>query len=64
MSDNNSNDNIILKVEGLKKVFGDHVVLENINTTVKKGEVIAIIGPSGCGKSTFLRSLNLLKKPT
>lgn len=59
MSDNNSNDNIILKVEGLKKVFGDHVVLENINTTVKKGEVIAIIGPSGCGKSTFLRSLNL-----
>ena len=53
MSDNNSNDNIILKVEGLKKVFGDHVVLENINTTVKKGEVIAIIGPSGCGKSTF-----------
>ena len=61
MSDNNSNDNIILKVEGLKKVFGDHVVLENINTTVKKGEVIAIIGPSGCGKSTFLRSLNLLK---
>ena len=64
MSDNNSNDNIILKVEGLKKVFGDHVVLENINTTVKKGEVIAIIGPSGCGKSTFLRSLNLLEKPT
>lgn len=61
MSDNNSNDNIILKVEGLKKVFGDHVVLENINTTVKKGEVIAIIGPSGCGKSTFLRSLNLLE---
>ena len=64
MSDNNSNDNIILKVEGLKKVFGDHVVLENINTTVKKGEVIAIIGPSGCGKSTFLRSLNLLEKTT
>ena len=64
MSDNNSNDNIILKVEGLKKVFGDHVVLENINTTVKKGEVIAIIGPSGCGKSTFLRSLNLLENPT
>ena len=58
MSDNNSNDNIILKVEGLKKVFGDHVVLENINTTVKKGEVIAIIGPSGCGKSTFLFSWN------
>ena len=41
-----------------------HVVLESINTTVRKGEVIAIIGPSGCGKSTFLRSLNLLETPT
>jgi polar amino acid transport system ATP-binding protein len=38
-------------------------VLDHINTTVKKGEVIAIVGPSGCGKSTFLRSLNLLEKP-
>ena len=45
MSDNNSNDNIILKVDGLKKVFGDHVVLENINTTEKKVEVFSIIGP-------------------
>ena len=59
MSDNTNE--IILEVKDLKKSFGDHVVLESINTTVRKGEVIAIIGPSGCGKSTFLRSLNLLK---
>jgi polar amino acid transport system ATP-binding protein len=39
-------------------------VLENISTTVRQGEVIAIIGPSGCGKSTFLRSLNLLEIPS
>ena len=57
MSDNTNE--IILEVKDLKKSFGDHVVLESINTTVRKGEVIAIIGPSGCGKSTFLRSLNL-----
>ena len=62
MSDNTNE--IILEVKDLKKSFGDHVVLESINTTVRKGEVIAIIGPSGCGKSTFLRSLNLLEKPT
>ncbi|MDO5382367.1 MAG: amino acid ABC transporter ATP-binding protein [Eubacteriales bacterium] len=56
--------NIILEVKNLKKSFGNHLVLNNINTTVRKGEVIAIIGPSGCGKSTFLRSLNMLETPT
>lgn len=59
-----SDTNIILEVKNLKKTFDDHEVLKDINTTVKKGEVIAIIGPSGCGKSTFLRSLNLLEVPT
>ena len=39
-------------------------MLRDISTTVRQGEVIAIIGPSGCGKSTFLRSINLLEKPT
>ena len=39
-------------------------MLKGISTTVKKGDVIAVIGPSGCGKSTFLRSLNLLEIPT
>lgn len=57
-------DNILIKVNNLKKSFGDHEVLKGINTTISKGEVIAIIGPSGCGKSTFLRSLNLLETPT
>lgn len=59
-----SANDVIIEVSGLKKVFGDHVVLDNINTTISKGEVIAIIGPSGCGKSTFLRSLNMLEIPT
>ena len=58
------NDNIILHTEHLKKAYGDEVVLEDINIEIKKGEVIAVIGPSGCGKSTFIRTLNLLEKPT
>ena len=58
------NGDVIIEVKNLKKVYDDHVVLSNINTTIKKGEVISIIGPSGCGKSTFLRSLNLLETPT
>ena len=54
----------ILDVRHLKKSFGDHEVLKDINMTVKKGDVIAIIGPSGCGKSTFLRCLNCMEDPT
>lgn len=56
--------NCIIKVENLTKSFGDNVVLENINTEINQGDIIAIIGPSGCGKSTFIRTLNLLETPT
>lgn len=58
------NDNILFEVKGLCKSFGSSLVLDHINTEIKKGEVVVIIGPSGSGKSTFLRSLNLLEMPT
>ena len=54
----------MIKVEGLNKNFGKLEVLKGISTTIKDGEVVAIIGPSGSGKSTFLRCINLLEKPT
>ena len=54
----------IIQVENLHKQYGTFRVLRGITTQVKRGEVVAIIGPSGCGKSTFLRSLNLLERPT
>ena len=57
-------DNVLIDVQGLCKSFGDHEVLKGIDTQIRKGEVVSVIGPSGCGKSTFLRSLNLLEKPT
>ena len=55
---------IILEIDHLKKSFGKNEVLKDMSLTVKKGEVISIIGSSGSGKSTFLRSINLLEKPT
>ena len=55
---------VILDVKNLCKSFGSLQVLNNISTTVQKGEVVSIIGPSGGGKSTFLRCLNLLETPT
>lgn len=52
----------ILRIEELKKTYDKgHFVLNGINLSVQKGEVIVIIGPSGCGKSTLLRCINGLE---
>ena len=57
-------DTVKIRIEGLKKAFGDLVVLDGISTTISKGEVVCVIGPSGSGKSTFLRCLNKLEDIT
>ena len=54
----------LLKIENLKKSFGNLEVLKGLSTTICKGEVVVMIGPSGGGKSTFLRCMNLLEQPT
>lgn len=54
----------MIKVEHLKKNFGDLEVLKDISLTVKEGEKVVIIGPSGSGKSTFIRCINYLEEPT
>lgn len=60
----NAEKKTILDVRNVCKAYGESVVLNNISTCVKEGDIIAIIGPSGCGKSTFLRMLNGLETPT
>ena len=57
-------DEVLLKIEGLKKSFGNLEVLKGLTTTIRTGEVVVMIGPSGGGKSTFLRCMNLLEQPT
>ncbi len=59
-----TNENVLIKVDNLKKSFGEVDVLKGISTEIKKGDVVVVIGPSGSGKSTFLRTLNLLEEPT
>jgi ABC-type polar amino acid transport system ATPase subunit len=59
-----STSETVIRVEKLRKSFGDLEVLSEINMEVTRGEVVCIIGPSGSGKSTLLRCLNLLEEPT
>ena len=49
-------------VRGLKKQYGDNVVLKSIDLTGNQGEVVCVIGPSGSGKSTMLRCLNRMEE--
>ena len=51
----------LLRLEGVRKSFGDNLVLDGIDLEVASGEVLVIIGPSGSGKSTLLRCVNLLE---
>ncbi|MCM3612165.1 amino acid ABC transporter ATP-binding protein [Planococcus sp. MERTA32b] len=54
----------MIRVENLKKSFGDLEVIKDMSTVVEEKEVICVIGPSGSGKSTFLRCLNRLEEIT
>lgn len=54
----------MINVQHLRKTFGTHEVLKDIDFSIDKGEVVCVIGSSGSGKSTLLRCMNLLESRT
>ena len=56
-------DEAVIDVRGLRTQFGDHVVHENLDLKVRKGEVLGIVGGSGTGKSVLLRTIVGLNRP-
>ncbi len=57
-------DEELIRIEHLKKAYSNATPLSDVNTTIKRGEVITVIGPSGTGKSTLMRCINRLETPT
>jgi phospholipid/cholesterol/gamma-HCH transport system ATP-binding protein len=55
---------IEIRLEGVSKSFGDHEVLRDINLTIHRGELVALVGGSGSGKSVLLDCMTGLLRPT
>ena len=51
----------LIEIKNLLKKYGDKKIIDGIDLSIKKGEVVVLLGPSGCGKSTLLRTINGLE---
>lgn len=52
-----------IRVSGLTKIYGEHVVFDEVSFDIGPREIVSVVGPSGCGKTTLLRCINGLIQP-
>jgi ABC-type polar amino acid transport system ATPase subunit len=64
MNAGNASETPLIEIAGLRKSYGPVDVLQGIDLTVRRGEVVALVGSSGSGKTTLLRCVNLLETPS
>lgn len=55
--------NVVLEVEGLKKAFGDKLLIDNLTFSLPPGGIVGIVGPNGAGKTTLFRMITEAEKP-
>ncbi|MEU6880375.1 ABC transporter ATP-binding protein [Streptomyces sp. NPDC046712] len=57
-------DQIVVRLDGIRKEFGETTALDGVSLEIRSGEAVAVMGPSGCGKSTLLNMVAGLDRPT
>ena len=57
-------EKVIVKLENIKKSYGDKNIIKDLNLEVYEGEILTFLGPSGCGKTTILRMISGLEEAT
>jgi ATP-binding cassette ChvD family protein len=54
---------LVVEAKGLRKAYGDRLLIDNLNFNLPKGGIVGIIGPNGAGKTTLFRMMAGLEKP-
>ena len=57
-------NNNIIQLQNVTKLYGDKKAVNNISLNIRKGEFVTLLGPSGCGKTTTLRMIAGFETPT
>ncbi|MDH6116260.1 putative ABC transport system ATP-binding protein [Kitasatospora sp. GAS204A] len=64
MTSAESTENVVVRLDGVRKEYGESVALDGVSLEIQAGEAVAVMGPSGCGKSTLLNMIAGLDRPT